>query len=35
MVSDSQPIRIGVLGMHSTGKTTLVKRIERSYAVTV
>lgn len=38
MVTDVQPIRIGVLGTHSTGKTTLFKRIEmelRAQGVTV
>ncbi|MFD9040836.1 AAA family ATPase [Streptomyces bottropensis] len=29
MTSSSQPHRIAVLGTHSTGKTTLLKRIER------
>lgn len=28
MVTTPQPIRIGVMGTHSTGKTTLLKRIE-------
>ncbi|WP_329388674.1 AAA family ATPase [Streptomyces sp. NBC_01716] len=28
MVTNPQPIRIGVMGTHSTGKTTLLKRIE-------
>ncbi|WP_406190854.1 AAA family ATPase [Streptomyces sp. NBC_01017] len=37
-MTHSQPIRIGVLGTHSTGKTTLVKRIEmelRGHGLTV
>ncbi|MFD3912755.1 AAA family ATPase [Streptomyces sp. NPDC058603] len=28
MVTTPQPIRIGIMGTHSTGKTTLLKRIE-------
>lgn len=28
MVTTPQPVRIGVMGTHSTGKTTLLKRIE-------
>ncbi|MER0476909.1 AAA family ATPase [Streptomyces sp. Edi2] len=38
MVTRNRPIRIGVLGTHSTGKTTLLKRIEmelRAQGVTV
>lgn len=38
MVTSTQPIRIGVLGTHSTGKTTLLKRIEmelRAEGITV
>jgi hypothetical protein len=38
VVTTTQPIRIGVLGTHSTGKTTLLKRIEmelRAEGVTV
>ncbi|MGP4009933.1 AAA family ATPase [Streptomyces sp. 4N124] len=37
-MTSSQPIRIGVLGTHSTGKTTLLKRIEmelRGHGLTV
>ncbi|WP_237285753.1 ATP-binding protein [Streptomyces niveus] len=29
-----QPIRIGIMGTHSTGKTTLLKRIEMDCAPT-
>jgi nicotinamide riboside kinase len=38
VVTTNQPIRIGVLGTHSTGKTTLLKRIEmelRAEGITV
>ena len=38
MVTSSQPLRIAVLGTHSTGKTTLLKRIEmemRGHGLTV
>lgn len=38
MVTTSQPVRIAVLGTHSTGKTTLLKRIEmelRAEGITV
>jgi hypothetical protein len=38
VVTTAQPIRIGVLGTHSTGKTTLLKRIEmelRAEGITV
>ncbi|GAQ58040.1 AAA family ATPase [Streptomyces acidiscabies] len=38
MVTPQPPVRIGVLGTHSTGKTTLLKRIEmelRGHGVTV
>ncbi|MEU3978871.1 AAA family ATPase [Streptomyces sp. NPDC026672] len=38
MTSSSQPLRVAVLGTHSTGKTTLLKRIEmelRAHGVTV
>ncbi|WP_406003922.1 AAA family ATPase [Streptomyces sp. NBC_00829] len=38
MVTQTTPVRIGVLGTHSTGKTTLLKRIEmelRGHGLTV
>ncbi|MFJ3310737.1 AAA family ATPase [Streptomyces sp. NPDC086549] len=37
-MTSTEPIRIGVLGTHSTGKTTLLRRIEmelRSHGITV